>query len=97
MTHSQAVPLSVNEQITLRGVAYGESDGVRLRAPDLQRLRELALIDGSTRVPTLTAEGKQRFDTLPKPVASTASDAVTELTEMFERVRAHKTRGRTRR
>jgi hypothetical protein len=61
--------LSSNEAITLRRVAYGQSDVDSLRSQDLVRLRVLKLIEGSSRGPTLTAQGKQRFDALPKAAA----------------------------
>jgi len=61
--------LSGNEAITLRRVAYGQSDVHSLRSQDLARLRVLKFIEGSVREPTLTAEGKQRFDALPKAAA----------------------------
>jgi hypothetical protein len=37
-----------------------------LRPQDLARLRLRKLIGGSAREPTLTADGKRRFDALPK-------------------------------
>jgi hypothetical protein len=61
--------LSGNEAITLRRVAYGQSDVHSLRSQDLARLRLLRFIEGSAREPTLTAEGRQRFDALPKSAA----------------------------
>jgi len=69
LTQSQSAPLSSNEAITLRRVAYGQSDVDCLRSQDLGRLRALKLIEGSAREPTLTADGKQRFDALPKAMA----------------------------
>ena len=67
-THGPA-PLSRNEAITLRRVAYGQSDVDHLRSQDLVRLRVLRLIEGTTREPTLTADGRQLFDALPKAAA----------------------------
>jgi hypothetical protein len=75
----QAVPLSTNEEITLRRVAFGQSDVAHLRAEDLERLRMLKLIDGNSRVPALTGEGKRRFDALAKPVSIAEFDAQNEL------------------
>jgi hypothetical protein len=69
LTQSQSAPLSSNEAITLRRVAYGQSDVNSLRSQDLTRLRALKLIEGSAREPSLTADGKQRFDALPKAAA----------------------------
>jgi hypothetical protein len=68
---SQGKParLSGNEAITLRRVAYGQSDVHSLRSQDLARLRVLEFIEGSAHAPTLTTEGRQRFDALPKAAA----------------------------
>ena len=52
--------------MTLRRVAFGESAASVLRADDLARLYELALIEGGKDGRRLTAEGRQRFDALPK-------------------------------
>ena len=79
MTTSQPAPLSSNEAITLRRVAYGQSDVDRLRAQDLARLRALKLIEGSAREPTLTADGKRLFDALPKAAALTSFKPHDEL------------------
>ena len=79
MTTSQPAPLSSNEAITLRRVAYGQSDVDSLRAQDLARLRALKLIEGSARKPTLTADGKRLFDALPKAAALTSFKPHDEL------------------
>ena len=79
MTTSQPAPLSSNEAITLRRVAYGQSDVDSLRAQDLARLRLLKLIEGSAREPTLTADGKRLFDALPKAAALTSFKPHDEL------------------
>jgi hypothetical protein len=79
LTTSQPAPLSSNEAITLRRVAYGQSDVDSLRAQDLARLRALKLIEGSARKPTLTADGKRLFDALPKAAALTSFKPHDEL------------------
>jgi hypothetical protein len=79
LTTSQPAPLSSNEAITLRRVAYGQSDVDSLRAQDLARLRLLKLIEGSAREPTLTADGKRLFDALPKAAALTSFKPHDEL------------------
>jgi hypothetical protein len=79
LTASQPAPLSSNEAITLRRVAYGQSDVDSLRAQDLARLRALKLIEGSAREPTLTADGKRLFDALPKAAALTSFKPHDEL------------------
>lgn len=91
MSRSEQTPLSANEEITLRRVAYGQSDVAHLRATDLERLRALALVDGSPRAPMLTAAGKARFDGLTKPVMS-EFNAQNELMATLGRLMARKGR-----
>jgi hypothetical protein len=79
LTQRQPAPLSSNEAITLRRVAYGQSDVDCLRSQDLARLRVLKLIEGSEREPTLTANGKRRFAALPKAAALTSFEPHDEL------------------
>ena len=86
MTQSQPTPLSSNEAVTLRRVAYGQSDVDRLRSEDLARLRALKLIEGSAREPTLTADGRQRLDALPKAAALTSFKSHDELLERMTRL-----------
>jgi hypothetical protein len=90
MSRSEQMPLSDNEEITLRRVAHGQSDVTRLRAEDLARLRALALIAGSARAPTLTAAGKARFDGLTKPAAVSEFNAQNELMATLSRLMARK-------
>ena len=90
MTRSQDAPLSPNEEITLRRVAYGQSDVTHLRTADLIRLRTLNLVGGSPRVPTLTAEGKRRFDGLAKPMAIAAHSVQNEMMATIGRLMARK-------
>ncbi len=85
-----APSLTDNEEITLRRVAYGQSDVAHLRAEDLTRLRTLKLIDGNGRVPALTAAGKARFDTLAKPVAIRDVNAQNDLMAVLGRLMAKK-------
>lgn len=87
---SESMPLSTDEQITLRRVAYGQSDVTHLRAQDLARLRALNLVAGSPRVPTLTAAGKARFDRLAKPAMVTDFNAQNELAATLNRLMARK-------
>lgn len=83
-------PLSADEEVTLRRVAYGQSDIAHLRAQDLVRLRTLKLIDGSPRVPSLTPAGKQRFEALAKPVVIAEYNAQNELLATLGRLMARK-------
>ena len=89
MTRSD-IPLTTDEEVTLRRVAYGQSDVTHLRAHDLVRLRALNLVAGSPRVPTLTAAGKVRFDQLAKPAMVTDFNAQNELAATLNRLMARK-------
>lgn len=86
----EQTPLSADEEVTLRRVAYGQSDVTHLRAKDLVRLRALNLVAGSPRVPTLTAAGKARFDHLAKPAMVTEFNAQNELAAVINRLMARK-------
>jgi hypothetical protein len=86
----EQTPLSTDEEITLRRVAYGQSDVTHLRASDLARLRALDLVAGGPRVPTLTAAGKARFDQLAKPAIVTNFDAQNELAATLNRLMTRK-------
>ena len=58
--------LTEEEEITLRRVAYGQSEARVLRQHDLARLQALSLIEPGKDGPRLTARGKDRFDILSK-------------------------------
>jgi len=92
MTDARPAPLSANEEITLRRVAFGQSDVTHLRAEDLERLRALALVKGSSREPALTPEGKRRFDLLPKAFTLAAYNAQNVLMDTLGRLMARKPR-----
>lgn len=61
-----AAILTPEEEVTLRRVAFGQSDVRAMRAKDLARLRHLRLIQDGKDGPCLTVSGRQRFDELPK-------------------------------
>ena len=63
-----AAVLTPEEEVTLRRVAFGQSDVRAMRAQDLTRLRNLRLIQDGKDGPCLTVTGRQRFDELPKAV-----------------------------
>lgn len=67
MSLDSTVPLTADEEVTLRRVAYGQSEERALRRDDLVRLRSLRLIENGKHGPQLTAAGKERFESLPKP------------------------------
>lgn len=60
------VILTPDEEVTLRRVAFGQSDVRAMRAQDLTRLRNLRLIQDSKDGPCLTVSGRERFEELPK-------------------------------
>ena len=94
MTQVDDALLSTDEEITLRRVAHGESEVAFLRAPDLARLRALALVEGQPRMPRLTAAGRTHFDRLARPVALADFDVQRELAATIERLEARRQRRR---
>jgi hypothetical protein len=58
--------LTDQEAITLRRVAFGESDVGLLRRADIERLLMLCLIAADGTGLTLTSSGRARFDALPR-------------------------------
>jgi hypothetical protein len=93
MSRNEQMPLSENEEITLRRVAHGQSDVAHLRAADLTRLRALELIAGTPHEPMLTTAGKARFDRLAKPAAVADFNAQNELMATLGRLMARKPKG----
>ena len=84
--------LSENEQVTLRRVAFGQSEVRAMRADDLAQLRRLRLIeDGKDGRPQLTADGKKCFDALPRPMTLSemkgADDFLTMMAKPVDRTR----------
>jgi ribosomal protein S19E (S16A) len=59
--------LTLEEEVTLRRVAFGQSEVRAMRREDLDQLRRLGLIEHGKEGPRLTAAGKVRFDSLAKP------------------------------
>lgn len=66
ITVSHPFELTDEEAITLRRVAFGESDVPSLRRADIERLLRLHLIVEGKIGMTLTISGKEYFDTLPR-------------------------------
>jgi ribosomal protein S19E (S16A) len=60
--------LTANEEVTLRRVAYGQSDMRSLRRSDIAQLYNLRLVQDGKDGPELTAAGRRRFDALPRAV-----------------------------
>lgn len=74
-----AIVLTPEEEITLRRVAFGQSEVRAMRAPDLARLRKLRLIEDSKDGPCLTGAGRKIFETLPKAATQRDSRSFGEL------------------
>ena len=84
--------LSENEEVTLRRVAFGQSEVRAMRADDLAQLRRLRLIeDGKDGRPQLTADGKKCLDALPRPMTLTemkgADDFLATMARPVDRTR----------
>ena len=60
--------LTDEEAVTLRRVAFGQSEVRSLRAADIARLLALRLIAIGRDGPELTRTGKEYFDSLPRAV-----------------------------
>ena len=58
--------LTDEEAVTLRRIAFGESEARSLRPADLERLLALRLIETGGDRPVLTRAGKAYFDSLPR-------------------------------
>jgi hypothetical protein len=67
LTHG--APLTHDEQITLRRVAYGQSTPGTLPARDIERLRALGLVEGPPHAPAVTPSGRRCFESLSGPAA----------------------------
>ena len=65
MERGLKVPLSPNEEITLRRAAYGIAHRETLRPADVFRLEILGLITDSKGILSLTPIGQQRLAKLP--------------------------------
>ena len=63
---SQPSDLSGDEAVTLRRIAFGESDVRLLRPADVQRLLDLRLIASVADGVALTRAGRERYDSLPR-------------------------------
>src|SRR4051812_12951677 len=71
MTRPSATPsanaaLSAPQEVTLRRVAFGQSDVRAMRTHDLAELKRRGLIEEGKDGPVLTRAGEHRFNALPK-------------------------------
>jgi DNA-binding transcriptional LysR family regulator len=60
-------PLTADQEVTLRRVAFGQSETRSLRAEDLGELYKRRLIEESRHGLQLTPAGRRLFEALPKP------------------------------
>lgn len=67
MDRGLVAPLSPNEEVTLRRVAYGVVVAKTLQPRHLTRLRSLALIDDRDGALSITKLGQQRLAKSPLP------------------------------
>ena len=65
MDRGLIAPLSPNEEVTLRRVAYGVVKAKRLQLAHLKRLKSLALIEDRNGVLDVTPMGRQRLTNSP--------------------------------
>lgn len=63
---SRLFELTDDEAITLRRIAFSESDIRSLRRGDVDRLLKLRLVAEAKNNLVLTISGKERFDSLPR-------------------------------
>lgn len=85
MSLASTVPLTADEEVTLRRVAYGQSEERAMRRDDLVRLRWLRLIEDGRDGPQLTAAGKERFESLAKPARLGTAGHYDELMKAIDR------------
>jgi hypothetical protein len=85
--------LTDEEEVTLRRVAFGESEVKVMRAHDLARLRRLRLIEDTKDGPQLTAAGRDVFESLPKAIGRDKPQRSDVMLRHMER-RLHDTRRR---
>jgi hypothetical protein len=74
---SSAVPatrptLTDDEAVTLRRIAFGQSEIRALRREDIDRLRRLGLVVESRNELSLTASGRELFESLPRSIFASA-------------------------
>ncbi len=67
LSSSSPFKLTTDEEVTLRRVAFGQSEVRALRREDLVRLHRLRLIEDAKDGPRLTADGRLHFETLGRP------------------------------
>jgi ribosomal protein S19E (S16A) len=74
-----SAPLSAPQEVTLRRVAFGQSEVRVMRSHDLAELKRQGLIEESKDGPVLTRAGRKRFDALPKSSMQTESRSFEDM------------------
>ena len=67
MSSPSDIKLTADEEVTLRRVAFGQSEVRAMRRDDLARLRKLRLIEDAKDGPRLTMHGNLHFETIGRP------------------------------
>lgn len=78
--------LTDEEEVTLRRVAFGESEVKAMRAHDLARLRRLQLIEDGKDGPQLTTAGRAILEGLPKAMGLEKPGRNDDLIRHMERL-----------
>ena len=78
MARSRTAPLSPNEEVSLRRVAFGISKPADLPARDIARLKTLSLIEEHGAGLRLTPLGRERYLALPHSGAIYEADTPDE-------------------
>lgn len=78
--------LTDEEEVTLRRVAFGESEVKAMRAHDLARLHRLQLIEDGKDGPRLTTAGRAVFEGLPKAAGLEKRGRSDDLLRHMERL-----------
>jgi hypothetical protein len=78
MAHGLHAELSPNEEVTLRCIALA-TGGERYAEAHLHRLAQLNLIESARGSWRLTALGRQRYDSLTKPLLRTEGSGTNEI------------------
>jgi len=78
--------LTDDQAVTLRRVAYGQSEVRTLRAQDLAVLRGLHLIADDRDGPLLTLQGRKVFDALPRPSAQAGREPLETMLAELTRI-----------
>ncbi len=83
--------LTADEEVTLRRVAFGQSEVRAMRTRDLARLQALQLIEDGKDGPRLTLTGKKLFAGLPRPSAQLGAgsfeNVLAQLTKLLDDTR----------